>query len=102
MHSLRVSGKEKLRISSGNSKITSHFPFGFPSVARLERLPNEVRLERMITELVYWFCKVYFSVAGIFFIYSWYVNDLQTFGYVTGIISVIFLLSNIKWYFFKH
>ena len=55
----------------------------------------------MITEAIYWFCKIYFTVAGLFFIYSWYVKDLNTFAYVTGIVAVIFLFSNIKWYLFK-
>ena len=55
----------------------------------------------MITEVIYWFCKVYFSVAGLFFIYAWYTHTLDIFGYVTGIVAVIFLISNIKWYFFK-
>src|SRR3989338_1895487 len=48
----------------------------------------------MITEAIYWFCKIYFSVAGLYFIYSWYVNDLNTFGWITGIVSVIFLLKH--------
>ena len=55
----------------------------------------------MITEAIYWFCKIYFSVAGIYFIYAWYTQTLDTFGYVTGIVAVIFLFSNIKWYFLR-
>ena len=55
----------------------------------------------MITEAVYWFCKVYFSIAGLFFIYSWYVGNFDLFTKVTGTVAVIFLFSNVKWYFFK-
>ena len=55
----------------------------------------------MITEAIYWFCKIYFTLAGLYFIYAWYTHTLDTFGYVTGIVSVIFLVSNIKWYFLR-
>ncbi len=58
-------------------------------------------VEKMIGEALYVLGKIYFSVAGIYFIYAWYTNTLDTFAYVTGIIAIIFLISNIKWYFFK-
>ena len=55
----------------------------------------------MIGEVLYVLCKAYFSVAGLYFIYSWYANDLDTFGYVTGFMTILFMITNIKWYFFK-
>ncbi len=55
----------------------------------------------MITEVIYWFGKVFFSLAGLYYLYSWYVGDLDTFAHVTGIVAVVFLVSNIKWYFFN-
>ena len=55
----------------------------------------------MITETLYWICKIYFTLAGLYFIYSWYVNDLSTFAYITGIMAILFMITNIKWYFLK-
>jgi hypothetical protein len=55
----------------------------------------------MISETVYFAAKAYFMIAGIFYLYAIYTNNFELFGHVTGIISIIFLLSNIKWYFFK-
>lgn len=55
----------------------------------------------MIGEAVYVICKAYFSIAGLYFIYAWYTNTLDTFGLVTGIMALLFMASNIKWYFFR-
>ena len=55
----------------------------------------------MIGETVYVISKAYFMIAGLFYLYSLYVNDLTFFAHVTGIMALIFLLSNIKWYFFR-
>lgn len=55
----------------------------------------------MLGEALYVICKIYFSIAGLYFIYSWYVNDLNTFAYVTGIMAILFMITNIKWYFFR-
>ena len=55
----------------------------------------------MIGETVYVISKIYFMLAGLFYLYSLYTGDLNTFAHVTGIIALIFMISNIKWYFFR-
>lgn len=55
----------------------------------------------LLGEVLYVIGKVYFSIAGLYFIYAWYTNTLETFAYITGIIAIIFMVSNIKWYFFR-
>jgi len=55
--------------------------------------------EIMLFNAVYWFCKLYFM-----FLWLWYIlavfgyYGLDTFAHVTGIISLVFLGSNLKWY----
>ncbi len=55
----------------------------------------------MITESVYTLAKIYFSIAAFFYLYAVWTNNLELFANVTGVIAVLFLLSNIKWYFFS-
>jgi len=55
----------------------------------------------MIGEALYVICKAYFTIAGLYFIYSWYVKDMDTFAWVTGFMAILFMITNIKWYFFK-
>ncbi len=55
----------------------------------------------MISEAVYTFAKIYFSIAALFYIYAVWTNNVELFANVTGIIAILFLVSNIKWYFFS-
>ncbi|MEK6887511.1 MAG: hypothetical protein AABX14_01045 [Candidatus Aenigmatarchaeota archaeon] len=55
----------------------------------------------MIAETIYWIAKIYFMIAGFYYLYALYTGTLDTFAHVTGIIAVLFLISNIIWYFFK-
>ena len=53
----------------------------------------------MITEAVYWACKMYFIIAApLLFIHAWFTNDYALFTNLTGIVSILFLISNIIWY----
>lgn len=54
-----------------------------------------------LTEAVYMIAKIYFMIAAFFYIYALYTNQLDLFAHVTGIIALIFLISNIKWYMFS-
>ncbi|HLC67529.1 MAG TPA: hypothetical protein VJI12_01470 [archaeon] len=57
----------------------------------------------IIEEVIYTIGKVYFVLAGPFYVYSYYTNSLDFFAHVTGIMAILFLLSNIKYYMFnKH
>ena len=55
----------------------------------------------MIGEALYVLCKAYFTLAGLYFIFAWYTNTIDTFAWVTGIMAIIFMITNIKWYFFR-
>lgn len=55
----------------------------------------------MISETIYFAAKIYFMIAGFFYLYALYTHNLDLFANVTGIVAVVFLISNIKWYFFR-
>lgn len=55
----------------------------------------------MIAETLYWIAKIYFMIAGIYYLYALYTGNLDTFAHVTGVIAILFLISNIFWYFLK-
>ena len=52
--------------------------------------------------IVYKLAKFYFMLAGILYVLVLLgMFELNTFVMWTGIISILYLISNIKWYFFR-
>ena len=56
----------------------------------------------IISQAIYWFAKIYFMIIGIVYllVLRGYIK-LETFGTFTGIVGVLFLVSNIYWYFLR-
>ena len=53
----------------------------------------------MLAEILYWIAKAYFLLMPIYYLYTIFVTkDINTFVHVTGIVGIIFLISNILWY----
>ncbi|HLD85274.1 MAG TPA: hypothetical protein VI968_01830 [archaeon] len=53
----------------------------------------------MLAEILYWLSKMYFMIMPLYYLYTIFVTkDTNTFIHVTGIIGILFLLSNIIWY----
>jgi len=55
-----------------------------------------------VSQAVYWIAKIYFMVFGILYILALLGRfSMDIFTNVTGIIGVLFLLSNIYWYILR-
>jgi len=52
----------------------------------------------MIEEVIYTIGKAYFMLAALFYVYALMTNNLELFAHLTGIIAILFLISNIRWY----
>lgn len=50
---------------------------------------------------IYWMSKVYFMLIGIYYIYALATNNVDKFTHITGLVGILFLLSNIKWYLWR-
>lgn len=54
------------------------------------------------SQAVYWIAKIYFMVLGLIYIFALLGKfDMGMFTHLTGVIGVLFLLSNIYWYIIK-
>jgi hypothetical protein len=55
-----------------------------------------------VSQTVYWIAKIYFMVFGILYILALLGRfSMDMFTNVTGIIGVLFLLSNVYWYLLR-
>jgi hypothetical protein len=55
-----------------------------------------------VSQTVYWIAKIYFMMFGILYILALLGRfSMDMFTNVTGIIGVLFLLSNVYWYLLR-
>ena len=53
----------------------------------------------MISEAIYWVCKLYFMFIWLVYLYALFGPlPLETFAHLTGVISILFLGSNLNWH----
>lgn len=52
----------------------------------------------MISDILYNICKLYFMLLWVWFVMALLNGNVELFGYITGVISLIFLGTNIKWW----
>jgi hypothetical protein len=53
----------------------------------------------MMSDIIYWICKIYFSFFWLVFLASIYYKwDGGFMWWMSGIISIIYFIVNIRWY----
>ena len=52
----------------------------------------------VLTEIIYWVAKLYFILSPVFYFYTLATGNTEAFIHITGIMGILFLLSNILWY----
>ena len=54
------------------------------------------------SQAIYWTAKAYFMVLGIIYIFALLGRiDMGVFTHVTGVIGLLFLLSNVYWHIIR-
>lgn len=53
----------------------------------------------VISDIVYWFCKIYFMAFWFIFLLSVYYQwDMIFMWYLSGVISIVYFIVTVMWY----
>jgi len=47
--------------------------------------------------ILYWGCKIFFNLMGIYYIYALITGEMDMYIHITGIMGLLFLISTIRW-----